>query len=218
MGIERARVVEVYAPASATGRVGSGYLVGDRLVLTAAGVVDRRGPTEVRPGGTVRWLPASLLWSGGGEAAILEVDDPSALTVSPAPVRWGEVVGNQPVPVTGMAFPPAQARPGSFRDTQQFFASLVPCRSGGSASLPVAVSAGLPAGNGMLGAALLAGAELVGVVVDGPGPRRPDDLQAVPASALAGDDAFARLLGGESGLVLTPVSAPSYGFPILPGR
>ena len=54
------RVVEVWAPAEESGTVGSGYLLGGGLVLTAGHVVDRApaGRYEVRPLGTRAWRVA----------------------------------------------------------------------------------------------------------------------------------------------------------------
>jgi hypothetical protein len=136
--------------------------------------------------------------------------------VPPAAMRWGEVRGGQPVAVTAMGFPPLPARPDGARDPEQFFGHLVPVRSGEDVSLPVTVRAGRPTGDGMSGAVLFAGAELVGVIVAGAGPVGTDRLRAVPVGELASDDEFVRLVGDGQGLALTPVSTPSSGFPILP--
>jgi hypothetical protein len=183
VGIERARVVEVHAPGSPTG---AGYLLSDRLVLTRAWP----GAAEVRPGSTGRWLAASVAWSGAG-AAVLEVGEP--LFQSPGPVRWGRVEGSRPVPVTAMGFPPAADRPRWVREPVQLVGRLSP---GG-------VLSGATVGGGMSGAALFAGAELVGVLAAG---------AAVPVARLAEDEAFVGVVGG---LTLTPVSAPASGFSIL---
>ena len=59
MGIERSRVLEVHR---AQGAVGAGYLIDDRLVLTAGA---GRARAEVRPAGTATWLAASPVWSTG---------------------------------------------------------------------------------------------------------------------------------------------------------
>src|SRR5436305_12963505 len=100
MGIERARAVEVHARGSTSGRVGSGYLLGDRLVLTAGAVVGPDGTADIRPAGTGPWLPASAVWvAEDGDVAVLEVDDPSALLLSPSLPRWGRVEGRLPVAV-----------------------------------------------------------------------------------------------------------------------
>ncbi len=190
MGIERARVVEVHAADSASGVVGSGYQVDGRLVLTSASVVGRWGSTDVRPVGTGTWVPASVVWHG--DAAVLEVSDPSALMASPAPVRWGEVAGRRPVAITGMGFPPATGRPTWARDPEQFVGHL-------SADGSVQAAA-----EDMAGAAVFAGAELVAVVADG--------SRAVPVASLAADEAFVELLGRVS---LVRVEARAVGFPML---
>ncbi len=217
MGIERARVVEVHSGSSATGRVGSGYLVNDRLVLTSGGIVGRQGSTAVRPAGTAVWVSASLVWSAqAGDAALLEVEEPSALMMSPDALRWGQVAGRQPVAVTAIGFPPAPVRPDTARDTEQFFGRLVP---DGSTSADLSVEAvtakGSSAlvGDGMSGAALFAGADLVGVLLAAAGP--PPRLRAVPVARLADDPSFVELVGTEQGLALTPVRARWGGFPIL---
>jgi hypothetical protein len=210
MGIERAKVVEVHAETSAAGSVGSGYLVGDGLVLACARNVGRRGPTAVRPASTGPWLPASVVWrSNTSDAALLEVDDGWAPPASPAPVRWGEVGGAGPVGVTASGFPPADVRPERFRDPQQFYGRVSPVEGSGR-SLAVTATTGGSLGDGMSGAALFAGADLVGVLVVDTG-----RLHAIPARALVEDEAFAGLVAPEGGLRLAPVQAPSLPLPIL---
>ena len=220
MGIERARVVEVHAQTSATRRAGSGYQISDRLVLTHGGVVGGDGRTDVRPAGTAVWVPASVVWRArAGDVAVLEVDEPSVLMWAPAAVRWGLVAGRRPVSVTAMGFPPAAdaERPHRARDTHQFVGQLVPDGLPAAAtSIPLTASGGgRPTGDGMSGAALFAGAELVGVLVVDPAPPGRNRLRAVPVSVLADDPGFVGLVGDANGLTLIPVVAPSVGFPIL---
>jgi hypothetical protein len=210
MGIARARVVEVHAPASAAGRVGAGYIIGDRLVLTASRLAGRVGPTAIRPAGTGTWLATSPVWTSG-DAAVLEVDDPSALMLPQDKTRWGRIAGSRPVPVTAMGFPssvhdPAEGPTTWPRDATQFLGRVVPGDAGG----PLTVDATTAVGDGMAGAALFAGAELVGVLLAGTAPVR-----TAPVATMADDEAFVELLGGGDGLALTPVSAPAYGFPML---
>lgn len=206
MGVERARVTEVHAATSASGRAGSGYLLTERLVLTAGAVAGRRGSTDVRPAGTGSWLPASLVWtSARGDAALLQVDDDAALFTAPAPPRWGDLRGDRPVGVTAIGFPPAESRPQWARDPEQLVAHVTP-----SGSPTLAVAAGRPVGDGMCGAALFAGPNLVGVLVLNGG-----RMVAVPAAPLVGDEVFARLVGGDSGVAVVPVSTAASVFPIL---
>ncbi len=190
MGIERARVVEVYAADSASGRAGTGYQVDGRLVLTSADVVGRSGSTDVRAAGMGAWASASVAWRG--RAAILEIGDPLAVMGGPAPLRWGEVVGRRPVPVIGMAFPAAGGRPQWARDPEQFVGQL-----SADGSVPAV-------GRDMIGAALFAGAELVGVVAG--------EAAAVPVAELAADDGLVALVGG---MAVVRVETPATGFPML---
>lgn len=196
MGIERARVMEVHAG----GGVTAGYLLDDRLVLTAGA---GRARAEVRPGGTATWLAASPVWSSAAGAALLELDEPEALMMPPAPPRWGRITGRRPVAVTAMGFPPATAPTRWARDAEQFFGHVVP-----SESSSLQVTGARPPGAGMAGAALFAGAELVGVVLAA--------ARAVALSALAAEPGFAALVGGErGGLALADVSTPATAFPIF---
>lgn len=194
MGIERARVLEVDLGAG----VHAGYLLGDRLVLTAgAGPL----PGRVRPAGTVTWLDASTVWSSPAGATLLALDDPAALMMPPAPPPLGRVTGRRPVAVVAMGFPPAPTPPRWARDPERFSGSVV---ASGSAWLAVE---GRPADSGMAGAALFAGAELVGVLVTG--------ARAVAMGALAADPGFAGAMGGGPTLVLADVSTPATAFPIF---
>ena len=70
VGFQPRRVVEVWAPSSGSGTVGSGYLLGRGLALTAGHVaidgLALGGCCEVRRLGTAEWLPADLgvAWRG----------------------------------------------------------------------------------------------------------------------------------------------------------
>lgn len=213
MGIERARVFEVYSEASMSGRVGSGYLVSERLVLTAGAAPGRDGSTDVRRAGTGPWVPASAVWvAADADAALLELDQPCYLSGSPGALRWGEVAGPGTVAVMAIGFPSAEGRPEQVRDPEQFMGTLRPV---GTPSFAITPSGrrGLHGGNGMSGAALFAGAHLVGVLLVETGFAT--RLRAVPVALLADDPSFVELVGGEQGLALTPVMARSDGFPIL---
>jgi hypothetical protein len=205
MGIERARVVEVDGR---TGGVGAGYVVGDRLVLTSARLAATTGATRVRPAGTATWISASTVWTApAGAAAVLQLDEPGALMLSPERVRWGRITGARPVPVTGMGFGPADVPVAWPRDAEQFLGHVVP--GNGIGDGPLAVTTNPAVGAGMSGAALFAGAELVGVLVAGARP------QACTVAAMAAHGPFVDLFGDGGELALTPVSTPSSGFPIL---
>ena len=211
MGIERARVVEVHSQTSATG-VCAGYLIADRLVLTAGGVAGRQGAADVRPASTAVWCSASQVWAAAsGDVAILEIDDPSAVPAPPRALRWGRVSGRGPVAVAALGFPPASGKPEWFRDAEQFFGHVRPLGdSDADGSLEVKASAtSRVTGEGLNGAALFAGADLVGVLIAG------TELRARPVSALAADPSFVEWVGDAGGLHLTQVSSPAFGLPIL---
>ena len=214
MGIERARVVEVHSQASSTGRVCSGYLIADRLVLTAGGGGGRQGAADVRPASTAVWCSASRVWSAAsGDAAILEIDDPSAVPAPPRALRWGQVAGKAPVAVAALGFPPVPGKPEWFRDAEQFFGHVLPDGDSADGSLTVKASAtSRVAGEGLHGAALFAGADLIGVLVAEAGTER---LRARAVSALAEDPSFVEWVGDAGRLDLTTVSGSAFGLPIL---
>ena len=216
MGIERARVVEVHADTSPTGAVGTGYVVTDRLVLTCARNVGRRGPTALRSAATGPWLPATTVWTSEvADAALLEVDEAWAPIATSGDVRWGEVTGKGPVGVTASGFPPAKLRPERFRDPEQFYGRAGPGDGAEGPSMSVTATAAGGAGEGMAGAALFAGADLVGILVVDAGGRGRTRLGAVAVRALVDDDGFVALVAPREGLRLVPVRAPSLPLPIL---
>jgi hypothetical protein len=119
--------------------------------------------------------------------------------MAPTPSPFGRVSGSRPVAVMAMGFPPAAAPTRWARDPEQFLGQVAP-----SASSSLAVSGSRPAGAGMTGAALFAGAELVAVLVDGG--------RAVPVSALADEPGFAAVVGAGGALPLVEVSTPATAF------
>jgi hypothetical protein len=222
MGIERVRVAEVHAPTSLSQRTGSGFLVSDRLVLTAAAVAGRDGPTHVRPVGAGSWMAASVVWRAArGGAALLEIDgDPALISPPPLP-RWGEVGGRRPVGVMAVGFPPADGRPQWPRDPEPFLGQVTPPDDRRAPDDPLLVTAGpgaRPVGDGMSGAALFAGAHLVGVLLVEGGPAGPLRLAAAPVAAMAADGGFVALVGDGEDLPVEPVSTLVGGFPILHSR
>jgi len=181
VGIERARVVEVRSG-------GAGYLLDDRLVLSASA-----GAGAVRPAGTGTWLPTSAVWRSAAGVSLLELDDPSMLMLPPDRPSWGRLGGRRPVAVTAMGFPPAPSEwP---RDPERFVGHIAP---GDGPTLAVTPAPGLT------GAALFAGAELVGVLLAGG--------RAVPVTALADDPGFVDVVGR---LALVAVSTPAGALPMF---
>jgi hypothetical protein len=81
MGVDRYRVSELYAAGPDGEGCGSGYRLGDRLVLTARHVIapavaGAGGRLLVRPVGVPGWLPARVEWEdAGADAALVAVED-----------------------------------------------------------------------------------------------------------------------------------------------
>ncbi|MEU0213294.1 tetratricopeptide repeat protein, partial [Streptomyces canus] len=96
-GMDRERVVAVDG-ASAPG---SGYLIGDHLVLTSAHVAPALGESAefFLPGRPARYA-ARVVWQGtpGGrdDAALLLIKDPAWQPVQSPAVRWGRLVTSRP--------------------------------------------------------------------------------------------------------------------------
>ena len=78
MGVDRSRACELYAAAPDAEGSGSGYRLGDRLVLTARHVIAPAaagpgGRVLVRPVGVPGWLPARVEWQDEDADAALVV-------------------------------------------------------------------------------------------------------------------------------------------------
>src|SRR6185503_13166720 len=120
-GFEPDRVARVWARGQKTGMVGSGYLLGDGLVLTSKHVVDhgKGGACEVMLLGLNEELPAVVVWRGGGrcDAALLQVGERRG---GPDPAKWlGRIGGTERVACRALGFPFAQANEkGTVRDTE----------------------------------------------------------------------------------------------------
>lgn len=200
----RHRVVEVYTSGSS---YGSGYGVGDDLVLTARHVVSGGTNCGVRLQREPDWRPAKVVWSARGfDAALLRVpsapwrDEPDS-----GAARWGRVGGGAaPVPVTATGFPQAQEvngggrEPENLRGTIDTATTLLSGRYSVdvTSARPVPPGPGLSGWRGMSGAVLLGPArQLLGVLVEDAtafGGRR---LEAAPATWLLDDPVFADLVG-----------------------
>jgi hypothetical protein len=112
VGVDRYRVCELYAAGPDGEGSGSGYRLGDRLVLTVRHVItpaldEVGGRLLVRPVGVTGWLPARVEWEDAdADAALIGVEDehwqaPAGESV----LRWGELTGSDPVPCAAVGFP-----------------------------------------------------------------------------------------------------------------
>jgi len=224
MGVDRYRVCELYAGDPNGEESGSGYRVGDRLVLTARHVVapalDGAGSRlQVRPVGMTGWLSAMVEWDDAdADAALVGVEDegwraPGGESV----LRWGELSGSDPVPCAAVGFPWASVRPDRVRDTAHLYGQLAPLGQLKAGRLDLDVASASPSARaggspwaGMSGAGVIADNHLVGVITVDPA-RYQDRLVAVPVSRLLADPGFrARLAAHGVSAEKGPVGADWY--------
>lgn len=189
-------------------RVGSGYLVAPRLVLTAGHILrDReRGSywEEIQVGvghpgrGETLRTKAELIWVHPQDldVALLLTHDEIGV---PGSVRWGHPVGTAPLRYEGLGFPLASAEDG--RDAEHLRGVLPPLSSGARGlyvldqePAPDLRGDGRKAWGGASGTAVFCEDHLVGVVIRDDlsyGNRR---LRALPAHCFVRDDGFEALL------------------------
>jgi hypothetical protein len=221
MGVDRFRVCELYAVAPGAEGSGSGYRLGDRLVLTARHVIvpvlaGAGGRVLVRPVGVPGWLPARLEWEDeGADAALAVIEDRGwRAPAVESMLRWGELAGSDPVPCAAVGFPWASARPDRVRDTAHLYGQLAPLGQLRQGRLDLDVASASPSAReggspwaGMSGAAVIADSHLVGVITVDPA-RYQDRLVAVPIGPLLADKNFrARLAAHEVSFEVAPVGA-----------
>lgn len=213
---------------AAAGSIGSGYLVADRLVLTAWHVVrdaSRGGASvEVALYGRDTWYAASCTWhSGGTDACLLTVEDPS--WSPPEPTRrlwWGHVSGDELVRCTASGFPRVEAR-GDVRRHWQLSGVVTPRAADSAGRIAITTSngapkdeAGEPSGwSGMSGAALFCGPWLTGILVSDPARWQSDRLDGISIEHLADLPGFTDALAhAGSPLTLQQVRSGPSGWPM----
>ncbi len=207
-------------------RQGSGFLLTSRLVLTSAHLFDgAEGVRVAVPGGT-GVQRGRLLWRRYDEicdAALVEaagdlVADPAKCRI--ADITWGRVAGLSVWEnCEAIGYPRISLREGKRPDTEQIVGTLKPGSSLlrgryvlDSAHSPPPHTDGSSASpwQGMSGAALFAGAYLIGVVCGDPVRWGHARVEAVPVSVLVGDPAFERTIWKAAGVrpELTEVVRP----------
>ena len=204
------RLVDIYAKAAGSGRYGSGYAVGDDLVLTAAHVVRDAPSYRVR---TLDYeeFDAELVWSdphGRLDAALLRVAGaPWGNEPDRDSLRWGKVAENG-VKCWALGFPRAQEDAARRRDVDTMHGSVDLTSAFRSKRYDVDVTAprllGAEEGRswwqGISGAALFGpGRELLGVLVADLSAYGGSRLEAVRAERLLRDEEFSGLVGAGSG-------------------
>ncbi|MFJ4007389.1 hypothetical protein ACIPWL_28580 [Streptomyces sp. NPDC090023] len=190
-------------------RVGSGYLVAPRLVLTAGHIL-RDGASgaywdeiQVRVGhpgrGEILRTGAKMIWTHPQnlDVALLLTHDEIHVAGS---VRWGYPTDTAPLRYEGLGFPLASAEDG--RDAEHLRGVLPPLSSGARGlymldqeAAPDLRNDGRKAWGGASGTAVFCDGHLVGMVTRDDrsyGNRR---LQALPAHRFIQEDGFVELLG-----------------------
>ena len=129
VGFDPGRVVEVWAPANGSGTIGSGYLLGAGLVLTAGHVVDRAAGEccDARTLGSEEWLPAELVCRGEScDAALLRISG-GGDSGRDAASQLGRLGTSERAACRAVGFPYAQAKEaGDVRDTEDLGGEVVP--------------------------------------------------------------------------------------------
>ncbi|MFE0130373.1 tetratricopeptide repeat protein [Streptomyces sp. NPDC059037] len=226
--------MEIWSPSGK--RAGSGYLVADRLVLTALhNVAGGARELEVRlldREGRTRWSAAEVLWPEQGQEPDLEREpqaDAALIRITDAewtppggaePVRWGRIeptVGESQLTCLAVGFPRSEKRD-QVRDTKEIrghVETLTGLKSGGliTAYVDRVATPSKPDGKsrwaGASGAALFARGRLVGVVTtDRARDYEADQLTAVAVASLAARPGFAMAIKASGGeMVLDHVTA-----------
>src|SRR5271165_361634 len=224
MGVDRYRVCELYAAGPDGEGSGSGYRLGDRLVLTARHVIapalaGAGSRLLVRPVGVTGWLPARVEWQDtDADAALIGVEDENwRAPAGESVLRWAELPGSDPVPCAAVGFPWASARPDQMRDTAHLYGHLAPLGQLRQGRLDLDVASASPSarpGNspwaGMSGAGVITDNHLAGVITVDPA-RYEGRLVAVPVGRLLADPGFrARLAGHGVRAEAAPVGAGWY--------
>ncbi|WP_214324323.1 trypsin-like peptidase domain-containing protein [Nonomuraea sediminis] len=191
------RVVEVYAD----GGYGSGYAIGDDLVLTAAHVLADGPACQVRRQGDDGWMTAEVAWRGTDgmlDAALVRVSTaPWRDAPDKGALRWGRVKGLG-VPCTACGYPKAQAEPDGSRPIETMTGTISTERAQRYdidvvSAKPLAGESGW---RGMSGAAVFGpGRVQLGVVIADPVMYGSARLHALPVRRLLEEEAFARLVG-----------------------
>ncbi|WP_425247489.1 ATP-binding protein, partial [Streptomyces sp. NEAU-NA10] len=210
--MDRARVVVVR---SGDAR-GSGYVLGGRLVLTAAHVLKDRGRVSVQLPNRAGRVPCQVVWERledgprGWDAALLLAGED--LSDRPLPsVRWGRLVTMQACPAQSLGYP-VVGQAGAAAVSLVQVDGRVPPESGRDRDRYVLVGetgaepqeGTLPWG-GMSGAALWCGSAsgmvplLTGVVAGDPPGWSHTRLEAVPAYVLASDPMVRELVEEHTG-------------------
>jgi hypothetical protein len=187
-------------------RFGSGYVIAEGLVLTAAHVLKDAEDSVAREGQVAEaccdgddWQSARVAWLDlARDVAVLACP---ALTAG-GPVRWGRLVGSDPLVWGAVGFPVASLDAEGWRLAEHAFGRTSPIseREAGRLALTVESREARQARGGdspwagLSGAAVFCGAYLVGVVTADPASYA-RSLVGRRVEGFCGDPALAQLLG-----------------------
>jgi hypothetical protein len=208
-------------------RSGSGCLLSDVLVLTAAHLLTDRNSSGTRAlvGVSIRLqsgdqeFAARRVWSRyegpdwGVDAALLEITDPAWITQGLGPVRWGRLEGSAEIRLHAFGFPDAAVREG--RAELSPVTGSLHTESGRQSGRPEIIATGEPERGksgeslwaGMPGGPVLAAPDgvtsdvLLGIVTGDPAEFASRRLRMVPVSVMLDDQEAAAVIARHCGQV-----------------
>jgi Trypsin-like peptidase domain len=190
------RVVDVWTGSS----FGSGFLLTNRLVLTARHVVQPHREIVIRPLASEDKIRCQVIWVGRDtDTALLEILGhlpPDLQDMRSAGL--GRPIGtSRPLACSAIGFPWCQQRPDGRRDTEHLRGEIQLGTAALDDRYQVSVQSGIPhrpkdssAWAGMSGSALLADDLVVGVITEDTPNFTGGRLTAVPAVNMVKDDGF----------------------------
>jgi hypothetical protein len=189
-------------------RFGSGYLIADGLVLTAAHVLERasgEAPQEGQPAEVAftegAWRPATVAWADTTrDVALLGCPGLQA----GSDVRWGRLTGSDPVDWGAVGFPAASLDEDAGRQAEHAFGRASPISGRAIGRLALTVESREARGGdspwaGLSGAAVFCGDHLVGIITADPGAYA-HSLVGRRAEDFCHDTGLVRRLGGPPAL------------------
>jgi hypothetical protein len=204
--LEERRVMRTAVPLDDGGdlyHLGSGYLVADGLVLTAAHVLERAEGVTAREGQSAEvaciggdWQSATVAWvDAGRDVAVLSCQQLQA----GSEVRWGRLAGPDPLDWGAVGFPVASIDEVAGRQAEHAFGRISPISDRAAGKLALSVESREAVGGdspwaGLSGAAVFCGDHLVGVVTTDPGTYA-KSLAGRRVEDFCNDPGLSRLLG-----------------------
>lgn len=211
MGLEESQVTRIAVPLAGNDDLynfGSGYLVADELVLTAAHVLERAPRTPACVGEPAEvaclgasWQPATVAWvDPQRDVAVLKCP---GLCVS-GQIRWGRLAGSDLVDWGAVGFPRASRDEVTGRQPEHAYGRTSPISERPAGRLALTVESRDPTGSdspwaGLSGAAVFSGEYLIGVITTDPATYG-RSLEGRRAEDFVSDHELAELLGGGLGL------------------